>query len=148
MNQKKTVLLITLTIFAAFSSIAQKNIRALKAAYITTELDLSPSEAEKFWPIYNQFQKNTRKTKVLSQKNITQKIRSAGGVNKLSNTEAEIIKEQYLKIEFELYEQKKKLLENLKGIISNKKMIKLLIAERNFNKELLKRLRNKKLKRN
>ena len=35
----------------------RKKIKALKATYITTELDLSSSEAEKFWPIYNAFHK-------------------------------------------------------------------------------------------
>jgi len=30
-------------------------IEALKIAYLTKKLDLSPSEAEKFWPIYNKY---------------------------------------------------------------------------------------------
>lgn len=31
---------------------------AMKTAYITDELDLSSSEAEKFWPVYNTYRKD------------------------------------------------------------------------------------------
>jgi hypothetical protein len=30
-------------------------LEALKIAYITKKMDLSPEEAQKFWPIYNQY---------------------------------------------------------------------------------------------
>lgn len=33
-------------------------IRAMKTAYITEELDLSAGEAEKFWPVYNTYRKD------------------------------------------------------------------------------------------
>ena len=32
-----------------------QNIEALKVAFISKELNLSPIEAERFWPIYNQY---------------------------------------------------------------------------------------------
>jgi hypothetical protein len=35
----------------------QQDIQALKAAFITKELDLTPDEAQKFWPVYNQYEK-------------------------------------------------------------------------------------------
>ena len=35
----------------------KERIRAYKTAYITQELDLSSSEAEKFWPVYNEYDK-------------------------------------------------------------------------------------------
>lgn len=41
-----------------------QSIEALKTAYITRELNLSPEEAQKFWPVYNGFSgelKNARK---------------------------------------------------------------------------------------
>ncbi len=53
-----------LALAVSFSVFAQKGpekdrerIQAEKIAYITQELDLSPSEAEKFWPLYNEVQK-------------------------------------------------------------------------------------------
>lgn len=35
----------------------QQDIQALKVAFITKELELTPDEAEKFWPVYNQYDK-------------------------------------------------------------------------------------------
>lgn len=45
-----------------FTAIGQDDrhsqIKAMKTAYITEELDLSASEAEKFWPVYNSYRKD------------------------------------------------------------------------------------------
>ncbi len=38
-------------------------IYALKIAYITKRLDLSPDEAQKFWPIYNQYAEELKRTR-------------------------------------------------------------------------------------
>ena len=38
----------------------QEKIEALKVAFITKELDLTPDEAQKFWPIYNQYSKELK----------------------------------------------------------------------------------------
>jgi len=35
----------------------QQDIQALKVAFITKELELTPDEAQKFWPVYNQYDK-------------------------------------------------------------------------------------------
>jgi hypothetical protein len=38
-------------------------IEALKIAYITKRLDLSPEEAQKFWPIYNLYAEDLKKAR-------------------------------------------------------------------------------------
>ena len=35
----------------------QQDIEALKVAFISRELELTPEEAQKFWPIYNEYSK-------------------------------------------------------------------------------------------
>ena len=40
----------------------QENIEALKVAFISKELDLTPGEAQKFWPVYNQYSKELKTT--------------------------------------------------------------------------------------
>ena len=35
-----------------------KEIKAQKTAYITTKLGLTPEEAQRFWPIYNEYDEN------------------------------------------------------------------------------------------
>ncbi|HSZ34550.1 MAG TPA: hypothetical protein VK772_14640 [Puia sp.] len=53
----KRLLLLTGFVFTFLIGVAQngKNLAALKIAYITKRLDLSPEEAQKFWPYYNQY---------------------------------------------------------------------------------------------
>jgi hypothetical protein len=49
-----------------FSAYAQpgENIQVLKIAYISKQLNLNPEEAERFWPIYNQYTQEIRKTRL------------------------------------------------------------------------------------
>jgi len=40
----------------------EQNIEALKVAFISKELNLTPAEAEKFWPVYNQYSQELKLT--------------------------------------------------------------------------------------
>jgi len=53
----KRLILLSFFVFTGFIGISQDGHRleALKIAYITKNLDLSPAEAQRFWPIYNQY---------------------------------------------------------------------------------------------
>jgi Skp family chaperone for outer membrane proteins len=42
---------------------ANNRIEALKIAYITKELNLSPEEAQQFWPLYNQYSSEVNKAR-------------------------------------------------------------------------------------
>lgn len=43
---------------------AREKIIAARIAYITEKLNLTPAEAEKFWPIYNEFDQKRREIRV------------------------------------------------------------------------------------
>lgn len=61
----KRLLLLTCFAFAILVGVAQngRNLAALKIAYITKRLDLSPEEAQKFWPYYNQYAEELIRTR-------------------------------------------------------------------------------------
>ena len=61
----KRFLLLTCFAFTILIGVAQNGSRleALKIAYITKRLDLSPEEAQKFWPIYNQYADELKRTR-------------------------------------------------------------------------------------
>ena len=148
---KRIILGISLLLLSSLSLVAQNSrdqIKALKTGFITNALELTPAEAEKFWPVYNAFSQNIHEMKTVKTQQIARKIRLAGGLENLSNVEADAVLQDFIDIDFNVANEKKKLHKNLKGIISSKKIIKLFRAEQNFNKELLKRLREKRLKRN
>ena len=60
---KKLYLLITIFLAFALNSMAQnyrpggrpETVEAIKIAYFTRKLNLTPEEAQKFWPVYNQY---------------------------------------------------------------------------------------------
>jgi hypothetical protein len=61
----KRLLLLTCFAFTILIGVAQngRNLAALKIAYITKRLDLSPEEAQKFWPYYNQYSEELIRTR-------------------------------------------------------------------------------------
>ena len=60
------IIAVNLFLFIQFDATAQRNnrgkerwekYRSEKIAFLTDKLELTPSEAEKFWPVYNQMEK-------------------------------------------------------------------------------------------
>ncbi len=66
---RKTLFILFLLLLHGYFCTAQddsdndKDIEAVKTAYITNQLKLSPQEAQKFWPIYNNYQQEIRKAR-------------------------------------------------------------------------------------
>lgn len=60
-------LICTLSLFSQQNSLAPEadgsRIEALKIAYITKKLNLSPDEAQRFWPIYNNYATEMRQVR-------------------------------------------------------------------------------------
>lgn len=136
-------------IFQLFFSQAQNtdhdNIRALKVVFITEQLELSPKEAEKFWPIYNLYSGKEFNLRFHETRKLRQQIQSSGGINAISDSEADIILKKLIDIDNEIVATKSEMYQKLKPIISSKKLIKLQIAEVEFNKKVLEELRKKRL---
>ena len=55
-----TLALVSLNLSAQRHKKDFKKIESYKIQYLTETLDLSPEKAQKFWPIYNEYQKQTR----------------------------------------------------------------------------------------
>ena len=49
-------------------------IEALKIAYLTRKLNLTTEEAQKFWPVYNQYSDELRKVQIEARQNNTSEI--------------------------------------------------------------------------
>lgn len=119
-------------------------IKALKVAYITTELNLSPDEASKFWPLFNAFEDKQQEIKKQKLKAYLERTDS-NSIDKLSDKEAATLLSQMESTEDELYQLKKKFVANLKGILPSTKILKLKKAEEQFSKKLLQQYRDKKI---
>jgi len=119
----------------------KEQVKSLKVAYITEELKLTSSEAEKFWPLYNAFdekQMNLRKDKLKKY------LKNEDAIDNLSEKEAATLIVQMENTEEELHQLRKKFVNSLKGILPSVKIVKLKKAEDEFNKKLLQQYRDKK----
>jgi Spy/CpxP family protein refolding chaperone len=134
-------LLITSCTFAQPGSKQKKEqIKALKVAFITDELKLTPDEAAKFWPIYNAFDDKQRELRHEKMRSYMNRIDN-GEVEKMSEKEAAHLLSQMENTEDELYQLRKKFIVNLKTVLPAVKIIKLKSAEEDFNRKLLKQYR-------
>ena len=126
---KRIFTLFLLTIAVSFSALSQdenpkkeaQRLEAYKIAYLTKKLNLSPDEAQKFWPIYNKYQQEIREVRIDNRR------------DKKSEIEAE---EKLLGI-------RKKYNNEFSKAINNEKVNTLFRSEREFSlmvqKELLER---------
>jgi len=118
-----------------------ENFKAYKIAYITQQLDLSPTEAEKFWPIYNEFGKEFYELKVIRTRDLKRKIKEIGGIDSLNEKEAKEYISTLLNMEEEMVELKMKFYDRLKNVLSPNKILMLYTAENEFNRKLLSEFR-------
>ena len=131
MKKQYILLLLALCTVNVFSQTKDEKIENLKIAYITEKLDLSKSEAQKFWPIYNTYeeQNNAIREEMKDQRrNIDiQTLTEADAkilLNNMmrSNDERELLLNQYIK--------------DLQNVLPAKKIILLKKTEDEFRRKI------------
>ena len=137
------VLFASINIFAQTNKMKEKReqIKTMKIAFLTSELDLSVSEAEKFCPVYNAFEEKEFELKHLKMRSFIKRFRD--GKEKLNEKEASFLLSQIENNEEEVFLLRKKFIVNLKGILPASKIIRLKKSEEDFNRKLLVQYRNK-----
>lgn len=128
----KKYLLIILALVGTFSfANAQKEngqksekIQALKIAFITQKLHLTSGEAEKFWPVYNEY---------------TNEIRNL----RLNNKEGDVLDNEQ-----RLLDIRKKYKPAFENILGPQRINDLFNAEREFRNVLIKRLKEQRQQNN
>jgi len=145
----KTLLIAILVFTFCLEAIAQKGgkerIKAYKTAYITQELDLSIKEAEKFWPVYNKYDKKLFSLKIEKGRKDRYRIKELGGMESISDQEASSMVSGMLSAEKEAANTREKMYKDLSKILSSKKLLKLYLAEKNFSKRLLSEYKKRRI---
>ncbi|MBP1223881.1 sensor of ECF-type sigma factor [Flavobacterium sp. 1355] len=139
-----------LLFFVSFSFYAQNDktdekrekIKAFKVSFLTTELELTSTEAEKFWPIYNAYDDKQFELRHEKMKTYLRKL-DDDNINSLSEKEACTLLSQIESTDKELYLLREKYMASLKKVLSSKKILKLKKSEDDFNRKLLKQYREK-----
>lgn len=119
-----------------------EKIKAMKVAFITNELALTPDESAKFWPLYNDFetkQKTLRREMASSYKN----RRQSGPMENLSEKDAAVALAKMEENEEQMHQLRRKFVADLRNVLPPAKILKLKKAEEDFNKKLLQQYREK-----
>ena len=121
----------------------KEQVKSLKVAFITSELDLTVDESAKFWPLYNAFDEKQSEIRRTKMKSYLDRMDSENFEN-VSEKEAATLLSQMESSEEELHQLRKKFIGSLKSVIPAVKILKLKKAEEDFNRKLLQQYRNKR----
>lgn len=147
---KTRIIALVILVCVAFVSKAQdqKNkfefdkFKSEKIAFITTAIDLTPSEAEKFWPVYNQFEK--KKFEIMEKRRALEtKIRNEEEMSKLTDKDCAVITREMANLQKADGELMVEYNEEFLKLLPAKRVIDLFNAEFQFRKQLLKDYRNR-----
>ncbi|POS01615.1 sensor of ECF-type sigma factor [Flavobacterium croceum] len=136
------IILVSFNTWSQRGRLAQKKeeVKSLKVAFITNELDLTTAEAEKFWPLFNEFEKKQNDIRKQKLKNYIDR----SDAENLSEKDAASLLVQMETAEEELFQLRKKFIASLKNVLPASKIIKLKRAEDKFSKKLLQQIRDNK----
>jgi Spy/CpxP family protein refolding chaperone len=139
--------LISFSFFAQSTKVDEKRekVKAFKVSFLTTELELTSTEAEKFWPIYNAYDDKQFELRHLKMKTYLHKL-DDDNLSSMTEKEAVALLSQMESTDKELYLLREKYMANLKKILSAKKILQLKKSEDDFNRKLLQQYRDKAAK--
>jgi len=115
-----------------------ERIKALWVAFVTQELDLSPEESAKFWPVYNEYMEKERTLKKSKKKFGKLKI------DELSNAEIDKHFNDMLSVDEQLITLKREYYVKLKTAIPPRKIVQLPQIEREFKKKIIQFLQTRR----
>jgi len=146
---KKILLFIfALGVFASSANAQRKKgrekIKAYKVSFITEKLNLSPEQAEKFWPVYNKYDDDMMQLRREERYNIKKQVFKDGGIEQLSEKESKNILKKIRNIAKQRYEIKANFHDRVSKILPFKKILTLEIAEHEFHRKLFKKYKGEK----
>ena len=121
----------------------RERIKTYKIGYLTQKLNLTDEEAQKFWPVYNANKDvmEAKSREFRKSHNYTPEY-----IEDMTDAEAEKFIKEQLDYEQEMLDLKKKFVSELEGVLPEKKILILLEAEKQFRKDLMKKLASEKRK--
>ena len=134
---KKIFLLVAIALTGFLQANAQEGnekIEAMKIAFITKRLQLTPEESQKFWPVYNQYEaekKQIRQSTIGTVKDLKED-------GDFTNAEAEQAITKYIEFKAKDLDLIKKYVAEFRKILPATKVAKLVTAEEHFKKMLTK----------
>jgi hypothetical protein len=139
-------LTILLVVILSFPTLAQpgdkrEDIESMKIAFLTRRLNLTPEEAKKFWPVYNQFSeelKSVRETRNKAGRDVKDNFQQ------MTDKEIEKVVDSEISYRQQELDILKKYNAQFKQTLPMRKVALLYRAEDDFKKELLERIKERR----
>ncbi|MGB0837280.1 MAG: hypothetical protein ACPGRE_04215 [Flavobacteriaceae bacterium] len=142
---------IKLTLILLFAGIGIQNgqaqhkdryekIRTLKIAYISDQMNFSEEEAERFWPIYNRYDRLKNENRQKTSKFI-KSISPDRDFESISESDAKKLLVYMKSSRLTDFEYDQKMTEEISDLIGYKKTVQLYHIERDFNRKLFKKVK-------
>ena len=146
--KKITTILVALAAMACLSFTAhaswgddwKEKLMAEKIAFLTLEVGLTPEEAQVFWPVYNQVEKE--KDEAMFNVIRTYKEMSKALEEKKNEKEVSVLLDKYLEAQKKLNEIENGVAEKYKAVLPVDKVVKLYVAEEKFRRQQIRKLHN------
>ncbi len=144
----KTIRIIATSFMVLFSTFLfaqqrKENLESLHTAYLSEKLNLNQDEAQKFWPVYNEYHDAMNALKKQKDDN-KETITKAGGIDNMSDADVQKLIASETDIQTRELELKKQYVAKFEQVISPKKTAKFFVAEEEFKLYLLKQLINRR----
>ena len=139
-------LTILLVVILSFPTLAQpgdkrEDIESMKIAFLSRRLNLTPEEAKKFWPVYNQFSeelKSVRETRNKAGRDVKDNFQQ------MTDKEIEKVVDSEISYRQQELDILKKYNAQFKQTLPMRKVALLYRAEDDFKKELLERIKERR----
>ncbi len=115
----------------------REKLEAARIAFITTRIDLKPEQAEKFWPIFNEFND--------SRENTMREISQLGkDLESIGEEEAKSRIQKRLQLQGDLLKEEQAFVSAAAKVLTSKQILMLNNIARDFNRHIYQRSRDEK----
>lgn len=118
---------------------AQEKIESLKSDYLNEHLQLSPEQAQKFWPVYRQYQ---QQMDALAQKRRENQI-SRNQMSHPSDAEVDRSLDRDFKLQQQALHLREQYRQKFRQVIPSQKVMQFYKSEKDFNMKLVRELRRR-----
>jgi hypothetical protein len=145
----KKYLYLFIAVFGYCSTFAQpqdkkfERIEALRVQFISNELQLTVEEAKVFWPLYNEFKAAEKEIQGDRFDRQRRKDPDKKNLDNMSDEEIDQLVKEELQRQRALIDLREKYYSKFKAVLPVKKAAKLFKAEHDFNRRLLRELRDR-----
>jgi hypothetical protein len=132
------LILMSLTSYGQDKAAMQK-IESARIALITERLELTPSQAEKFWPLYREYNLQRRQ-----MREEFRNTRQSVDRQNLSEEQSRELMQKVMDLKQQELNLEKKYATRMTQVISTQQMLRLRNAEKEFQQRLLKRIQQRR----